>query len=222
MWCIPSLTPQFIERMEHLITLYHTPYNQKEPIVCVDEKSKQLLIDKRPYVPATPDTLKKVDYEYQRNGTRNLFVAVEPKAGYRSVQVTKRRTKQDFAHFVRQLLQRRYRFIKKLHLVVDNLNTHFGKSFYETFSKTEAEKILKKIQFHYTPKHASWMNMAEIEINVLSKQALMQRIGTEEHMKAIVKAWQARRNRRHEKIHWQFTVKDARAKLNYEPFKLKK
>ena len=214
MWCIPNVTSEFIERMERLITLYHAPLNSKEPVVCIDEKSKQLLADTRPPLPGN---IIRRDYEYKRNGVRNIFVAVEPKAGYRNTQVTKRRTKQDFAHFVRQLITGHYRFVKKLHLVADNLNTHFEKSFYETFSKAEAEDILKRIQFHYTPKHGSWLNMAEIEINILSNQALKQRIPTEERMKAIVRAWRAGRNLRHEKINWGFTVKDARNVFKYQP-----
>jgi hypothetical protein len=208
--------------MEHLLKLYHKPFNPKEPVVCTDEKSKQLLADTRLVLTAKPGKIRRSDYEYKRNGTRNIFVAVEPKAGYRLVQVTRRRTKQDFARFIRQLLTGHYRFVKKLHLVADNLNTHFEKSFFETFPETEAKNLLKRIEFHYTPKHASWLNMAEIEINVLSKQALKQRIPTEERMKLIVKAWQTGRNRRHEKINWKFTVRDARAKFAYEPSKLKK
>lgn len=222
MWCIPAVTPEFIGRMEHLLELYHKPYNPKEPVVCVDEKSKQLLADKRLPLPPKPGKIKRADYEYKRKGTRNIFVAVEPKAGYRQAEVTKRRTNQDFACFIRQLLTGRYSDVKKLHLVLDNLNTHFGKSFIETYGKQAAAKLLKRIKFHYTPKHASWLNMAEIEINVLSSQALKQRIPTEDRMAAIVKAWQTGRNRRHEKINWKFRVRDARMKFKYEPAKLKK
>jgi len=204
--------------MEHLLALYKKPYNPKQPVVCADEKSKQLLAHKRLPLSASAGKPKRTDYEYKRTGVRNIFVAVEPKAGYRNVSVTKRRTNQDFARFIRQLLMEHYSDVKKLHLVVDNLNTHFEKSFFETFSQTEAKALLKKIKFHYTPKHASWLNMAEIEINVLLSQALKQRIPTEERMAAIVKAWQTGRNRRREKINWKFTVKDARKKFKYEPF----
>ena len=211
--------------MEHLLALYKKPYNPKEPIVCVDEKSKQLLADKHPPLPAKPGKVKRADYEYKRTGVRNIFVAVEPKGGYRKAEVTKRRTNRDFARFIRQLLTGHYRNVEKLHLVLDNLNTHFKKSFIETYDQRVAAKLLKRIKFHYTPKHASWLNMAEIEINVLSSQALKQRIPTEDQMAAIVKAWQTGRNRRQEKIVWKFTVKDARKKFKYEPYyptKLKK
>ncbi len=218
MWCIPKVTPQFVERMEHLLKLYHKPFKPKEPVVCVDEKSKQLLADTRLALPMKPGKVKRSDYEYKRKGTRNIFVAVEPKGGYRQAQVTKRRTKRDFARFIRQLLTGHYRFVKKLHLVVDNLNTHFGKSLIESFDQKAAAKLLKRIKFHYTPKHASWLNMAEIEINVLSGQALKQRISTEERMKLIIKAWQTARNRRHEKINWKFTAADARRVFKYESY----
>jgi hypothetical protein len=204
--------------MEHLLKLYKKPYNSKEPVVCADEKSKQLLAHTRTGLPLKEGKPARVDYEYRRTGVRNLFVAVEPKGGYRSVQVTKRRTKQDFARFIRQLLTGRYAAVKKLHLVLDNLNTHFKESFVVTFGKKKAAELLKRIEFHYTPKHASWLNMAEIEINVLSSQALNQRIPTEAIMELIVKAWQNGRNRRHEKINWKFTVQDARKKFKYEPF----
>lgn len=222
MWCIPTLTNEFIGRMEHLLELYHKPFNLKAPVVCVDEKSKQLLSHTRLSLPMSPGKAKRSDYEYKRKGTRNIFVAVEPKGGYRKAEVTKRRTSQDFACFIRQLLTGHYSNVKKLHLVLDNLNTHFSKSFVEAFGQTAADKFLKRIKFHYTPKHASWLNMAEIEINVLSKQALKQRVPTEEKMAAIVKAWQTGRNRRHEKINWKFTTRDARMKFKYEPSKLTK
>jgi hypothetical protein len=204
--------------MEHLLKLYKKPYDPKEPVICADEKSKQLLAHTRTGLPLKEGKPARVDYEYKRKGTRNLFVAVEPKGGYRNVQVTKRRTKQDFAWFVYRLLTGHYRLAKKLHLVLDNLNTHFKESFIVTFGEKKATELLKRIEFHYTPKHASWLNMAEIEINVLSSQALKQRIPTEEQMTAVVKAWQSGRNRRHEKIVWKFTVKDARKKFKYEPY----
>lgn len=218
MWCIPKVTAEFIKRMEHLLALYKKPYNPKQPIVCIDEKSKQLLADTRLSLPAKPGKIKRSDYEYKRKGTRNIFVAVEPKAGYRETEVTKRRTKQDFACFIRQLLTGHYRFVDKLHLVADNLNTHFEGSFIETFGQAAAVKLLKRIKFHYTPKHASWLNMAEIEINVLSKQALKQRIPSEQAMKVIVRAWQTDRNRRREKISWKFTTADARKVFKYQPY----
>lgn len=157
--------------MYDLLNLYAKPYNPLYPVICLDEKSKQLIAEIRTPIPMKPGEDEKYDYEYKRQGTRNIFVSVEPKGGKRKVRVTKRRTKQDFAKFVQGLVQD-YGHAKKIHLVVDNLNTHFESSFYETFSKKEAKKILKRIKFHYTPKHASWLDMAEIEINVLSRQCI--------------------------------------------------
>ena len=140
--------------MEDVLNLYEKPYNFAEPVICVDEKSKQLLQDKQKPVKARKGKLRRADYEYRRNGTRNIFLSVEPKAGQRQLKVTRHRKKPDFAQFIKEL-SKKYSRTEKIHIVVDNLNTHFEKSFYETFSQTEADNILKKIEFHYTPKHAS-------------------------------------------------------------------
>jgi hypothetical protein len=217
MWCIPKLTPEFISRMEDILELYAKPYDPKEPVLCVDEKSKQLLADKRPVKNQTKTgTLRHRDYEYIRSGTKNIFVTIEPKGGYREVTVTDRRTKPDFANEIRRITDiRRYQNAEKIHLVLDNLNTHFETSFTETFSKEEAERILSRIQFHYTPKHASWLNMAEIEIGILSRQCIRGRIPTAEKLTAHLSTWQTRRNGCSAKIHWKFTVKDARKKFQY-------
>jgi hypothetical protein len=189
------------------------PYKQDEPVVCVDEKSKQLLAAKRPAIAVKPGQTRKQDYEYERQGTRNLFVAVEPLAGWRQVQVTQHRKKADFVCFIRQLLQGRYRHAKKVHLVVDNLNTHFAKVFVEVMGEKRAAKLLRRIEFHYTPIHGSWLNMAEIEIGILEKQCTNRRISKEEELIAEVKAWQARRNRQRKTIEWKFTRKQADEKL---------
>ena len=224
MWCIPDVTPEFIKRMEHILELYEKPYTPEEPIICIDEKSKQLLKDSRKEKPTEKGKAKRKDYEYERNGTRNIFVAVEPKEGFRKIQVTKKRKKPDFAKFIRSLVKlKQYRDTKKIHIVLDNLNTHFEKSFYETFSQKEAEDILEKIEFHYTPKHASWLNMAEIEIGIMERQCTKGRMGTEEKLRKHLHAWKKRRNAQKEKIQWRFTRQDARKKFKYalyEPAKL--
>ena len=213
MWCIGQLTPQYRQRMYEVLDLYKRPYNQDEPVVCVDEKSKQLLVPKHPNLPTQPTHSCKVDYEYERKGTRNLFVAVEPLTGWRQVQVTLHRKKADFVHFIRQLLQGRYRDAKKVHLVVDNLNTHFAKVFVEILGVKRAQKLLSRIEFHYTPKQGSWLNMAEIEIGILDQQCLNRRIATEIELVAHVKAWNRRRNRQKKTIDWSFTRQDADQKL---------
>jgi DDE superfamily endonuclease len=154
-----------------------------------------------------------VDYEYERQGTRNLFVAVEPLFGWRQVKVTQHRKKADFVHFIRELLQGRYRKAQRVHLVLDNLNTHFAKVFVDVLGSKRAERLLKRIVFHYTPTHASWLNMAEIEIGILDKQCLQGRIATEETLVSQVKAWQKHRNQQRKTIDWTFTRQDADKKL---------
>ena len=225
MWCIPKITDEYIERMFHVIRLYERPYNPKRPVICFDEKNKQLLTSSRSPISAKPGRIKRVDYEYERNGTANIFVAVEPKGKFRTVKATKRRTKSDFAKEIKRIANLpRYKSAKKIHIVLDNLNTHFEKSFYETFSKTAARNILKKVKFHYTPKHASWLNMAEIEINVLSGQCLNRQIPTMKEMRKQIAAWSKRRNKTKAGINWQFTRKKAeiKFKLNHKTQKLNK
>ncbi|MEO0374092.1 MAG: IS630 family transposase [Cyanobacteria bacterium P01_A01_bin.17] len=213
MWCIGKLTPQYRARMYDVIDLYHLPYNPAEPLVCVDEKSKQLLADTRVAIAGKPGAPGKQDYEYKRNGTRNLFVAIEPLAGWRQVSVTAHRKKPDFVHFIRQLLQGRYRKAHKVHIVLDNLNTHFAKCFVDVLGAKRAAKLLKRIEFQYTPAHGSWLNMAEIEIGILDKQCLNRRIPTADKLIAEVKAWNANRNRQHKTIDWTFTKEKADQKL---------
>lgn len=214
MWCIAEITPQYRERMYRLLDLYQEDYDPTRPVVCIDEKSKQLLEDVRKPIPMTRGHAAKYDYEYKRNGTRNIFVAVEPKAGKRVLSVTKTRKKADFAHFVADLVQHDYPKATEVRIVLDNLNTHFTTSFYETFSTTQADQVLEKITFCYTPKHASWLNMAEIEINVMGKECLPDKIGTEHILKQQLQAWTSQRNKEKKKIHWTFTRQDADAKLS--------
>lgn len=217
MWCIPKIDDAFIERMEDVLALYEKPYDPQNPVICFDEKSKQLLRHIRSGAPPKPGRLRRYDYEYKRNGTRNIFLAVEPKAGYREATVTNRRTKQDFAHIIKRLIEGHYQLAEKIHLVLDNLNIHFESSFTETFGKEEAAYILSRLCFHYTPKHASWLNMAEIEISVLGRQCVNKRIPTEAKLKRSVAAWQERRNGDRAKINWKFTRKNARATFKYQP-----
>ena len=221
MWCIPKLTPEFIERMEDLLERYAKPCNLSEPVLCFDEKSKQLLRDTRPVKNTTEGKPRRRDYEYERNGTRNIFVTVEPKGGYRAVKVTMRRKKQDFAKEMRRIVDLpRYKDATTIHVVLDNLNTHFEKSFLETFGKKETKRIMSRIRFHYTPKHAAWLNMAEIEIGILSRQSIRGRIPTEGELVEKARLWQERRNDAQAMINWKFTVKDARVKFKYEPTRL--
>jgi hypothetical protein len=173
MWCIGKLTTQYRERMYDLCDLYARPHDPQEPVVCLDEKSKQLLQPSRPDLAAQPGPdghQARQDYEYRRRGTCNIFVAVEPRGGRRETQVTARRTKVDFVHFVRGLLDGVYAGVRKLHLVLDNLNTHFAPSFAEVLGPDQAAVLLQRIEFHYTPKHASWLNMAELEIGIMERQ----------------------------------------------------
>ena len=195
MWCIGKITTEYRERMYELLALYAQPYRAEEPVVCVDEKSKQLLQQTRAAIPAQPGQIAKEDYEYKRAGTRNIFVAVEPKGHHREVAVTARRAKPDFVAFVHRLVEEVYDKARKVHLVLDNLNTHFSSSFEEVLGVRAARRLLRRVQFHYTPKHASWLNMAEIEIGIMERQCTNQRIGTEARLHSGVAAWKRRRNR---------------------------
>ena len=214
MWCIQTLDAIFRGCMYDVIDLYEEPYDPKRPIVCLDEKPKQLLGDEREPIPMKPGRSEKYDYEYVRNGTANIFVAVEFKAGKRVTQVTKRRTMKDFALFVKMLVDGEYSDVEVTRLVVDNLNTHNEKAFYKTFSKEEAERILDRIEFHYTPKHASWLNAAEIEIHVMDIECTGRRISDMKILTHEVAAWTKRRNDHEDKINWTFTSERADEKLS--------
>ena len=214
MWCIGKITQEYRERMYDLLDLYARPFNRREPVICLDEKSKQVLAPTRTAIALQPGRCRKEDYEYKRRGTRNLFVAVEPKGKHRFVQVTARRTKPDFVGFVQQLLSPRYARARRIHLVLDNLNTHFRKSFVEVLGRRAAQQFLRRVEFHYTPKHASWLNMAEIEIGILDDQCLDRRFDSAEDLAAEVAAWQARRNQEGRGINWTFTRQAADKKLS--------
>jgi hypothetical protein len=213
MWCIGALTEEYRQRMYDLLDLYGRPFQAEEPIVCLDEKSKRLLRDTRTPLPLKPGVFAKHDYEYARGGTCNLFVAAEPKGGTRTVMVTEHRAKTDFVTFVRHLLERVYAKAHCVHLVMDNLNTHFRRCFEEVLGVKEAEALLRRVVFHYTPKHASWLNMAEIEIGILDRQCLDRRLPDRAALTAEVDVWQQRRNAEHRCIEWTFTRQDADHKM---------
>jgi hypothetical protein len=213
MWCIGRITAEYRERMYNLLHLYSLPYQKREPVVCIDEKSKQLLQDIRRPLPPKPGGPAKLDYEYKRAGTCNLFVAVEPKGRRRVVEVTARRAKPDFVRFVKMLLEETYRSARRVHLVLDNLNTHFSSCFEEVLGRKAAARLLRRVEFHYTPKHASWLNMAEIEIGVLDRQCLDRRLPDSATMIREVAAWLQRRNAQRRGIEWTFTRQDADRKL---------
>lgn len=213
MWCIGTLTEEYRQRMYNLLDLYARPFQAEEPVVCLDEKSKQLLRDTRTPLPFKPGALAKHDCEYARAGTCNLFVAVEPKGGTRTVIVTAHRAKTDFVAFVQHLLEQVYAKAHRVHLVMDNLNTHFRRCFEDVLGVKEAETLLRRVVFHYTPKHASWLNMAEIEIGVLDRQCLDRRLPDRALLTAEVDAWQQRRNAERRSIEWTFTRQDADRKM---------
>jgi hypothetical protein len=214
MWCIGELTAEYRKRMYELLDLYARPYDPREPVICLDEKSKQLLRQTRRPLAAKPGTPAKEDYEYERAGTCNIFVAVEPRGQRRLAQVTARRTKIDFVGFVCRLLRNGYSQARKVHLVMDNLNTHLRQSFDEVLGIKTAATLLRRIQFHYTPNHASWLNMAEIEIGVLQRQCLARCAAEQTTLATEVAAWQRRRNASRCGIEWTFTRRDADRKLN--------
>jgi DDE superfamily endonuclease len=199
--------------MEDVLELYGEVYDPERPVVCFDEKPVQLLGETRVPRPPRPGRAQRYDYEYERKGTANIFLAVEPLAGWRQVTVTERRTKLDFAAQMQQLVDVHYAEAKKVRLVLDNLNTHKPASLYEAFSPAEARRILRRLEFHYTPKHGSWLNMAEIELSVLGRQCLARRIAERDNVTKETEAWQGVRNKEAATIKWRFTVQQARTKL---------
>jgi DDE superfamily endonuclease len=199
--------------MEDVLEVYAEPYDPKRPKVNFDETSKQLIKETRQPLPAQPGHPQCFDYEYERNGTRNLFLCVEPQTGRRHVQVTEQRTQLDFAYEMQWLVDQGYPEAIVIRVVLDNLNTHKPASFYEAFPPAEARRIARKLEFHYTPKHGSWLNMAEIELRVLQQQCLDRRIPDEETLKHEIAAWEKQRNAEQATIDWRFSVTDAREKL---------
>jgi len=199
--------------MEDVLDLYARPYDPKRPLGCFDEKIVQLIIEKRCPLPAKPGQPTRYDYEYQRNGTRNLFVFFQPLAGRRHVLVTERRTKIDYAYAIRYLVDEFFPEADAVVVVQDNLNTHTPASLYEAFEPAEAKRILDRLEFHYTPKHGSWLNMVEIEIGVLSEQCLDDRIPDEHTLRCEIAAWEAARNEQQATVNWRFGTPQARVRL---------
>ena len=214
MWCIPpDQSAEFVCAMETVLDVYHRPYAPDLPVVCMDETSKQLVAETRLPLPPLPGQPERYDYEYERHGTANIFMFTEPLGGWRRVAVTDRRTKVDWALQVRQLLDVDYPDAKQVTLVMDNLNTHSYASLYEAFEPAEARRLMARLKLVYTPKHGSWLNIAEIELNVLSRQCFCRLIGDKGILKREVAAWEADRNLSQTGVDWKFTTADARIKL---------
>jgi DDE superfamily endonuclease len=211
--CLPDVSAEFGARMEAVLDLYAEPYDPKRPTVNFDETSKQLIKETRAPLPTTPGQVARYDYAYERNGTRNLFLFCEPQAGWRHIVVTAQRTMHDFAHHMQWLVDEGYPNADLIRIVLDNLNPHKLASLYETFPPHEARRIAKKLEFHYTPKHGSWLNMAELEFSVVSRQCLDRRIPDEATLLRELKAYENHRNAAKAKITWRFTSEQARVKL---------
>lgn len=199
--------------MEDVLDLYAEPLQPWRPVVCFDERPVQLLSDKREPVPLQPGRAKRYDYEYQREGTANLFVMGQPLAGWREVKATQQRKKVDFAQCMKELVEVHFPDAQIIRVVLDNLNTHSPAALYEAFAPEEARRILRKLEFHFTPKHGSWLNMAEIEISILSRQCLKQRVGSLEQLADMAEKWTTARNAQQATINWCFDVTQARTKL---------
>ena len=199
--------------MEKVLDVYKRPYDEDNPVVCMDESPKQLISEARPSSPMKPGQESRVDYEYVRHGMVNIFMANEPLKGNRMVEVTEYKTKKDWAKFVKRIADELYPRAKKITLVMDNFKTHVASAFYETFEPEEAKRIWDRFEFIYTPKHGSWLNMAEIELHVLNGQCLNRHISTMEKIKEEVDAWENHRNNKASSINWQFTTKESRVKL---------
>jgi hypothetical protein len=214
MWCIPPEdNAQFVCAMENVLEVYHRPYSSDQPVVCMDETNTQLIAETRVPWPVAAGQPACLDYEYERHGTMDLFMFTEPLGGWRHVGVTEKRTRVDWALQMRELLDGRYRDVPKVTLVMDNLNTHEAASFYEAFAPAEARRLIDRLEIVYTPKHGSWLNMAEIELNVLTRQCLSRRIADATTLAEEVRAWEDRRNQAQTGVDWQFTTADARVKL---------
>jgi hypothetical protein len=209
----PKSDAAFVAAMEDVLEVYHRPYDEARPLVCLDETSKQPIGEVIEPIPAEPGRPERFDYEYARNGVMNLFLVAMPLLGWRAVHVTERRTKLDFAEVVRWLVEEVHEEAEKVVLVMDNLNTHKLASLYEAFPPERARRIAERLEIHHTPKHGSWLNMAEVELSALSRQCLDRRIDSAEALRREVEAWQDDRNDRRVGVQWRFTTEDARIKL---------
>lgn len=199
--------------MEDVLAVYERPYDPKAPVVCMDEQPVQLIKETRPPIPAAAGRPTRGDYEYERNGTAAIFMFTEPKAGWRGVGIRERRTKQDWAYEIRDLLECRYAEVPMLTLVMDNLNTHTTGSLYEAFEPTEARRLAQRLDIHYTPKHGSWLNIAENELSALTRQCLDRRIPSLRVLRSQVEAWETKRNQASTVVRWRFTIDRARERL---------
>jgi DDE superfamily endonuclease/homeodomain-containing protein len=215
-WCIPTApNAEFVYHMEDVLEVYMRPYDSARPLVCMDEINTQLLADTREPLPMKPGSPKREDYEYERQGVCNVFLACEPLIGQRLTMVAAQRTKQQWAEFVRRLADEQYPLADKIVLVMDNLNTHTLAALYEVFPRSEARRLCQRFEVHYTPKHGSWLNMAEIELSVLDRQCLSQRLASYAQAEQHVAAWTTRRNLQQTPINWRFTAEDASIKLKH-------
>jgi hypothetical protein len=213
-WAIPpEHNAEFVAAREDVLAVYQRPLDPARPVLCMEETSKQLVGETRVSLPVAPGQPRREDYEYERHGVANLFLFCEPLTGWREVSVTERRTRTDWATAMRDLSDRFYPMAQRITVVLDNLNTHGPASFYEAFAPEEARRLAERFEFHYTPKHGSWLNMAEIELSVLSRQCLDRRIGEAEVLRKEIGAWQRKRNQVNRTVDWQFTAADARIKL---------
>jgi DDE superfamily endonuclease len=214
-WCIPpEADAAFVCAMEDVLEVYHRPYDERRPLVALDEASKQLVGEVAQPLPPQPGQPERFDYEYVRNGTANLFMVAEPLLGWRAVHVTERRTAKDFAEVLRWLVEDVHPDADKIVLVLDNLNTHTLASLYEAFPPDQARRIAERVEVHHTPKHGSWLNVAEIELSVLARQCLDRRIASAEELRREVEVWEGERNDRAVEVRWRFTTADARIKLH--------
>jgi uncharacterized small protein (DUF1192 family) len=209
----PDANAAFVAAMEDVLEVYQRAHDPERPVVCLDESSKQLISETRVPIPTKPGHPARHDYEYERNGTANLFMMFAPLEGWRHVEVTDRHTAVDYAQILKQLSDERFPDSKKIVLVQDNLNTHRPASLYEAFPAPEARRLVERFEWHYTPKHGSWLDMAESELSVLSGQCLDRRIADKQTLVKEIAAWEATRNKNHTKADWQFTASDARVKL---------
>jgi len=214
MWCIPPReNAEFVCAMENVLEVYQRPYDPKNPVVCMDETSKQLIRETRTPITAEPGRITCYDYEYDRHGVANVFMFCEPLGGWRRASVTDRRTKVDWAEQIKDLVDVHYPQADRVTLVMDNLNTHAPASLYEAFEPQEARRLIERLEMVYTPKHGSWLNIAEIELNVLGRQCLGRRVPDKPTLTREAGAWEAQRNANQAKVNWRFTTADARIKL---------
>jgi hypothetical protein len=214
MWCIPpKQSAEFVYHMEDVLKVYHRPHDPERPVVCMDETFKQLIGETREPLPMRPGDDRRFDHVYTRNGVASLFLAFEPLAGWRAVQVTDHRRRLEWAAFVRSLLDGRYKDAARVVLVMDQLNTHSAASLYEAFGPAEAERLADRLEIHHTPKHGSWLNMAEVELSAMGRPCLSRRIAKQSTLAEQVAAWATARNAAQTKVDWQFTTADARVKL---------